>query len=559
MEVQSVVLLLIVAVSVGWGIRHTRARVPEIIHRNGLTLIGTALYAFAAIHGTAAGLFLQNPAYAITGQLFSMGLLAVAVVAGLLQDRRSFPRSLISGLVAGVAVAMLINLGAWVSLALHGERLRRLYLANSIAPVGTVPLALIGAIILLQHGTLVERRLAIVTALLVVPFTVLSGVRTLWLAVVVALVIFTILTGRWRQPRTRISYAPTISIACCIVILIAGASFWWLVPRENILDQSSGRAFKGQAWVERDATIDDAARWSWTAALGRRGFILIDHYPIPPKSAYRLSTSITGHGPGRCALAIDWLREDGQKVITDRTKLVRGTGTKARVSVVSIRPRQATSVRLRASCIRNTAGQWTIQDPRLEPVSPVTAAVIAKDLMELRWRAASIVRWLRNDTSIPDVSIGRRLRENRQLVCLFADASFVRKIFGHGLGATYDLPPHQAEEALLAVEDVNYIHDFYLFLLFKLGIVGAIAVLAALGIWIRQAIVALLSQTARSWEQDFLAFALTIWSVYLLWGVSSPEIIDFRMAPLWGFLVAAQAAVSWSNRKEHELNTRDNA
>ena len=41
--------------------------------------------------------------------------------------------------------------------------------------------------------------------------------------------------------------------------------------------------------------------------------------------------------------------------------------------------------------------------------------------------------------------------------------------------------------------------------------------------------------------RSFLAAATSAWIGYSVWSVTSPEILDFSMAPLWGLLVAAAA------------------
>ncbi len=86
-------------------------------------------------------------------------------------------------------------------------------------------------------------------------------------------------------------------------------------------------------------------------------------------------------------------------------------------------------------------------------------------------------------------------------------------------------------------DDVNYIHNWYLFLLFKLGIVGSILVLGALVGWIAW-IVRSFGRAADSKDRAFLVAAAAAWIVYAVWSLTSPEILDFRMAPLWGWLLA---------------------
>jgi O-antigen ligase len=88
--------------------------------------------------------------------------------------------------------------------------------------------------------------------------------------------------------------------------------------------------------------------------------------------------------------------------------------------------------------------------------------------------------------------------------------------------------------------DVNYIHNLYLFLLFKLGLIGTVAVLAALALWIGWAIRSTL-RLPHGERRAFLAATAAIWIGYCVWALTSPELIDFSMAPLFGLLVAASA------------------
>jgi len=552
LEAQALIQLLIVTALLGTGLRPSGVRNLFGPEENRRCLVGLLLYATAAVQGTAVGLILDNPFYTVAGQSLSMGLLPLAAAAGMLQDRHTFPRQLVLGMVAGFVAAMSLNFGVWAWLAFHGERLRRLYLPNTIAPVGLVPLGALGGLLLLRYGTPPVRRLGATAIVLAVPFTVFTGVRTLWLTVAVALVLFSLLAGSSHRPLQRWARVVRPGAIGVIGLVLAGAIFWWAIPRTNVLQAKVSQPLRGQSWVDMTETLNGLFRWSWTATDGRRGVILVDRHAVPAKRSFRAFAVISGDGPGQCALSLDWFDANGEKLATDRSELVCGHGGETHVSLISIRPPTSDFVRLRGSCIRSTGGRWNISDPRLEGLSPVVAAVVAKDLMELRSRAISAGRWLTGTDVVPDESIGRRLRENQRLVELFSEASHLRKAFGHGLGAIYDLPIRVAGETADTGQELNYIHNFYLFLLFKLGIVGGTAVVTAFGFWIFALVTALKLEEWDRWNRGFLAFALTAWVVYLLWSISSPEILDFRMAPLWGLLLAAHICVSQESAASRE-------
>jgi peptidoglycan biosynthesis protein MviN/MurJ (putative lipid II flippase) len=93
------------------------------------------------------------------------------------------------------------------------------------------------------------------------------------------------------------------------------------------------------------------------------------------------------------------------------------------------------------------------------------------------------------------------------------------------------------------VEHPNYIHNFYVFLLFKLGLVGMAAVVSAIVLWIQSPLSHLRTLPPGSPDRVFLAAVVAAWVSYAIWSLASPEILDFRMAPLWGFLVGASGAV----------------
>jgi O-antigen ligase len=136
-----------------------------------------------------------------------------------------------------------------------------------------------------------------------------------------------------------------------------------------------------------------------------------------------------------------------------------------------------------------------------------------------------------------DRSVSLRLAESRSLLARLRTSGWPSRLFGHGLGATFDAGRGTGDST-------NYVHNFYLFLLFKLGLVGTVLVLAAFALWCRYLLVALLARRAGTPARVRLAAALAAWLAYLLWSVSSPEILDFRIAPLWGLLLAAAVADS---------------
>jgi hypothetical protein len=80
--------------------------------------------------------------------------------------------------------------------------------------------------------------------------------------------------------------------------------------------------------------------------------------------------------------------------------------------------------------------------------------------------------------------------------------------------------------------ETNYLHNFYLFLIFKLGVLGSIAVLMSVALLALH--LALLFGESTGELRSFAGAILVVWGLYLTWAVVAPEIIDFRIAPLLG-------------------------
>jgi O-antigen ligase len=173
------------------------------------------------------------------------------------------------------------------------------------------------------------------------------------------------------------------------------------------------------------------------------------------------------------------------------------------------------------------------------------AARIERHASRLWDRARSLVPTVGLDGRPTDVSYSYRLEETHVLVDGFVTSSLSEKVFGNGLGSTY-------VSTLVGLDGVgnpipgsptNYIHNYLLFLLVKLGVVGSAATLAAIFLWIRWTIRA--ARTARDEpHRTLLVAASAAWIAGLAWSLSSPAIIDFRIAPLFGILLATSAATA---------------
>ena len=137
-------------------------------------------------------------------------------------------------------------------------------------------------------------------------------------------------------------------------------------------------------------------------------------------------------------------------------------------------------------------------------------------------------------------SLAYRAREMNVLLVTFSGAKPVAKILGHGLGFTFVSKDVGLDDKgnLAPTRTTNYIHNFYLVLLVKLGLVGTAVMLGVLALWIVWSVHEARA-SRREPEKTFLIAASTVWIAAAVWNLACPELIDFRMAPLWGLLIAA--------------------
>ena len=144
-------------------------------------------------------------------------------------------------------------------------------------------------------------------------------------------------------------------------------------------------------------------------------------------------------------------------------------------------------------------------------------------------------------SSLP--SLRYRIAESRTLLTSFAGASWSRRLLGSGLGARFELHEvgFSATGVPMRIHNPNYIHNFYAYLLYKLGLLGSALAAGAIGCWLVTPRLEIRRTRATSAVHLPIA-ALAIWITYLVWAVLSPELIDFRVAPLIGMMVAVTSS-----------------
>jgi len=179
------------------------------------------------------------------------------------------------------------------------------------------------------------------------------------------------------------------------------------------------------------------------------------------------------------------------------------------------------------------------------PFLTVAGGVVAKSLQRLQHTAAVL-----SGREPPlEPSLAFRVSEARHLVDGFRRASWSTRLLGHGLGATSEYPGFgfDGEGRWRRIGRIHYVHNFYVFGLYKLGLVGLILLVLALTLWAWWTAAA--ARKHRSSPAGlFLAAMSAAWAGYAVWSLTSPEFINFRIAPLWGLLLAASLQAARSAR-----------
>ena len=183
-----------------------------------------------------------------------------------------------------------------------------------------------------------------------------------------------------------------------------------------------------------------------------------------------------------------------------------------------------------------------MERPRLVRLGPALLAPAAHRIVYLRIRLGSMVDLFRDGRDVGP-SVAFRLRESARLVELLADSTGRELLLGRGLGATYPLHAYgyDAFGNQVFYERPSYIHNYYLFLLFKLGLVGTLMVLAALFAWWLWSFRAAVGRSPVG-DRSLCAALSAAVLAYAVWCGVAPECVDFRVAPIWGLILATSCA-----------------
>jgi len=507
----------------------TKGRHKVITAPRPVTL-GLAAVAAATILGTSVGLFRGHLAAQVAGQTLSMGLLPLAAVGGLAAWRKSQEKPWRVGLLAALTLGCWIQLTwGFVMIVILGEP-SRLFLPNSVSVIGPSLLGLCFSLVSLQDPDRRLRLLAWVATSSILLVILGSSLRSLWILTPMTVVGLAIV---WRGLRSRETMIVIVIIAALAVGTIGGVramNIWASMDRPDSLKRSPCSLFH-MAGGCGDEGLD--------VAFDRSGRIKFDTpVSLPKAKAWRVS--VNGHGEGQGALVVALLFFDNQgQIITRIPVSVWAERPPEERMTLGTAPPNYAETRLRISGLKGTKGRWsleTIECAALESTPMVR-------LVSFERRVRGMIRAVKTGRADEDATLGFRFHEILRIIEELKDASWARRLVGHGLGAAIhlDIDGFDNRGHWIHYDDVNYIHNWYLFLLFKLGIVGFVLVLGALIGWIVWTIRSSRRATTPG-ARLILEAAAASWIVYAIWSLTSPEILDFRMAPFWGWLLSVSVS-----------------
>ena len=529
LRAQAVLIVLTLAVA---GLPQARHAVERLRGLPKPLAAGIGLYLGAALWGAAVGLASGNATRDVLGQSLSMLLVPLGVAAFAVIPRFS-AKALVDGLSVAGAVTLALHLGAM----LHSESIGP-YFRNFRfdTPAGSFVTA--GGMIVLLCLARFETdgsRLALLGACAGLVLLAGGMSRGAWISTVLGIFFLSLLQRGWRH-RTLVVLLRALPILCAAVVL-AGL----LTPRI------------GTRMLESPA-VD---------VPSRKARMLLPEAPVDGTSVHALEIEIGGAGPAAAQLLV-WIQGldgTGRVVLRARHQLT-GSELSSRSSVVVTLPPSMRRLRIGAT---SRSGAWsidgvtvrTLRSPLLATLKTVLGPAVHEPNVIVRGGHTRMGRWIealvrRAEQATAafwrptgDASLGYRIREWSAVRAQWSRAGGLRLLLGQGLGARFPFrnPSRNARGEPVMAEQANYIHDFYVFLLFKLGIAG---VLALAGLFLVAGWTGWSAWKGRhcpewSW---FLAAAAAAWITYLIWSLTSPEILDFRMAPLWGAVVAASGRAS---------------
>ncbi len=488
------------------------------------------VYLAAMALGTVVALVLGNSSTALAGQLLSLAFLPLAAIVGwrLGKGRWSL---LVLTLPLATVVAVLFHLVRWLIDVVQGKTVLRLFFDNTVSVSEIAPMALLLALAGAASPQRWQRAVALASVPLLCLYIVGAATRGVWLITIPAVLIYWFLAGL-RHPRSRRALWVLVGLTAFAGAVVGAIHHKLSRPTHRLM---SPRYLDNQQ-----------PEWSKTAGktLVRAGHPprpITSRVPLAGPGAYRLSAQFRGGRSGIAIIAMRLLNDDGKRIGSMRLLADPSTRWKRVESIASIPP-ATESAQVWLFTGEGAEGGWKIDDLHIDRLSGSWATPLLAQGAHLGRRLRSIAELLSGSGDSADHALHFRFEESRELLRRVRDATPTRKLLGHGLGARFSLPKvaPAAKRTGPRGAPQNYIHNYYLFLLYKLGFLGTALILLSFILVVACALRATVSSSPGP-RRAFLAAATAALVAYSVLALASPVFLDFRLTPFWGLLSAAIA------------------
>jgi hypothetical protein len=515
----SLVLALLVALRRGECLLSLGAR-PRLI------LAAVVAYAAASILGGLMGVLFGNHPRMVLGQLLSLAMFPATAAIGLAAPDQGLRNGVVRGLLVALLIGSSLQMAWWLWAGVVEADAQRLFLPNAVSVTGPALLGLLLAIAWTRQPRPGDRGIAW-AALIVLSLLILgSALRSLW--VLTPLAVVALLAGYRGVSRSFVAATAlagvTLGLAAPTAVVLAQRALE--TPQRNLLANPL-EVPTGEDLTEAHNPLRGVLT---TRPVAVRG------------GGYLVAVRAQGIGKGALEVGVSW-RDCSDQLIEQVSYSIEADGRLRTTRLLLVPPKDACLVALQLTAHSRVTARWRLYSLHLVPLGSSQIVRVLEELSTSWHRLRQLFIAVADQDLDADPSLSFRWQESRAVSDALATGGWLRWLLGHGLGATValDIDGFDSSGRLVHYGDVNYIHNFYLFLLFKLGVVGgalALGAILACTIWTVRAARAAHADS----ERAFLCATAVAWITYLVWSVTSPEILDFRMAPVWGLILAASVA-----------------
>jgi O-antigen ligase len=504
--------------------------------------IGIVLYTSAAALGTVVALVRGNEPMLIAGQLLSIGLLPLGFVAAQTVGSTTRRAVFVRTFVCATVTASVIHFAYWAYRLQLGVPQVRLYLPNAISAAGLVLMALLLVVATIVGAERRHRSLAVLGAVVLSAYLVGTGTRSLWAVTALGIVVFftiELLVG----PRSRALRLALVVVAALGTLGVGMILLATRIPSESVLPQE---AFREPFWrTPQNGHIVAETRGEPIELVfppepgGRQARTEISDTAVLDRTwLFQASAEACGSGDGNARVNFVFSDSSGKRCHVASLLFEADGDWGAGVELVHQVPAEAVLVHVEV--VRDSAGsaEWRFRGVGLEHYRTFLPRPLARQLIFLNHRLFGPLEWALQDGALQIASFDFRLRETRRLGHEFSESTPGAQVFGHGLGARFEFQArgYDALGERVLITNPNYIHNFYAFLLYKLGLVGTLLVLGSIATWIGWSVRCLVGSRGDH-RVHFAVAYISIWVAYLAWAAFCPELVDFRVAPVVGFLI----------------------